>query len=113
MLVGQWPRPNAILRITNVVVNIGAIIDSVKITYSTSSGSQTVTHGGPGGKEGLNFNLTGKFICFVFKICSPSELQQTKRSLLFMVAGSTVAPLMAVESVWPVAWVLLTQFHSN
>jgi hypothetical protein len=71
ILVGQWPRPNAILRITNVVVNVGAVIDSVKITYNTSSGSQTVTHGGSGGKEGLNFSLTGKFICFVFKICSP------------------------------------------
>ena len=46
-------------------------MDSVKITYNTSSGSQTVTHGGPGGKEGLNFNLTGKFVCLVFKNCSP------------------------------------------
>jgi len=56
--IGQWPRPNAIRRITKIAVNTGSVIDSVKITYDTSSGPQTVTHGGSGGQENLSFVLS-------------------------------------------------------
>jgi len=55
--LGQWPAPDAIRRITQVAVSTGAIIDSVKITYDTRSGPQTVTHGGPGGLPSLSFVL--------------------------------------------------------
>ncbi len=60
--VGQWPKDQAIRRISKIVVYTGAIIDSVRITYEMTSGEPiTVQHGGDGGAESLNFELTGNF----------------------------------------------------
>lgn len=58
--VGQWPRTQAIKRITRIVVFAGGIIDSVRITYQVenAAGPITIQHGGPGGAEALNFELT-------------------------------------------------------
>ncbi|KAI9442704.1 hypothetical protein H4582DRAFT_2055094 [Lactarius indigo] len=36
--VGQWPKTQAIRKITNVVVYTGDIIDSVRITYDVENG---------------------------------------------------------------------------
>ncbi|KAH8985673.1 hypothetical protein EDB92DRAFT_1342789 [Lactarius akahatsu] len=57
--VGQWPKTQAIRKITNVVVYTGDIIDSVRITYDVENGGVispvTVQHGGNGGIPSLTF----------------------------------------------------------
>ncbi|KAH8997702.1 hypothetical protein EDB86DRAFT_2828790 [Lactarius hatsudake] len=61
--VGQWPKTQAIKKITNVVVYTGDIIDSVRITYDVENGGVispvTVQHGGNGGIPSLTFAVGG------------------------------------------------------
>ncbi|KAH9060343.1 hypothetical protein EDB83DRAFT_2520344 [Lactarius deliciosus] len=61
--VGQWPKTQAIKKITNVVVYTGDIIDSVRITYDVENGGiispVTVQHGGNGGIPSLTFAIGG------------------------------------------------------
>ncbi|KAH9037092.1 hypothetical protein EDB85DRAFT_1938008 [Lactarius pseudohatsudake] len=57
--IGQWPKTQAIKKITNVVVYTGDIIDSVRITYDVENAGVispvTVQHGGNGGIPSLTF----------------------------------------------------------
>ncbi|KAH9162470.1 hypothetical protein EDB89DRAFT_639076 [Lactarius sanguifluus] len=57
--IGQWPKTQAIKKITNVVVYTGDIVDSVRITYDVKNGGiispVTVQHGGNGGIPSLTF----------------------------------------------------------
>ncbi|KAI9442705.1 hypothetical protein H4582DRAFT_1305328 [Lactarius indigo] len=57
--VGQWPKTQAINRITRIVVFAGGIVDSLRITYQINNVPNpiTVQHGGPGGAEALNFEI--------------------------------------------------------
>ncbi|KAH9164893.1 hypothetical protein EDB89DRAFT_2138100 [Lactarius sanguifluus] len=61
--VGQWPKTQAIKKITNVVVYTGDIVDSVRITYDVENGGVispvTVQHGGNGGIPSLTFAIGG------------------------------------------------------
>jgi len=58
--VGQWPKTQAIKRITRIAVFIGEIVDSVRITYEVENASApiTVQHGGPGGGQATNFEIS-------------------------------------------------------
>ncbi|KAH9162474.1 hypothetical protein EDB89DRAFT_2079661 [Lactarius sanguifluus] len=53
--VGQWPKTQAIKRITRIAVFAGGIVDSLRITYQVDNVPTpiTVQHGGPGGAEAL------------------------------------------------------------
>ncbi|KAI9459714.1 hypothetical protein BJY52DRAFT_1265271 [Lactarius psammicola] len=59
--VGQWPKTQAIRKITNIVVYSGDIIDSIRITYDVENGGVvnpvTVQHGGNGGSQTLAFDI--------------------------------------------------------
>ncbi|KAH9062375.1 hypothetical protein EDB87DRAFT_1606781 [Lactarius vividus] len=56
--VGQWPKTQAIKKITNVVVYTGDIVDSVRVTYDLENASPvTVQHGGNGGIPSLSFAI--------------------------------------------------------
>ncbi|KAN0135482.1 hypothetical protein V8E53_006761 [Lactarius tabidus] len=56
--VGQWPRVQAIQKITRIVVYSGDIIDSIRVTYLlANSSTPTIQHGGPGGKQNLTFDI--------------------------------------------------------
>ncbi|KAH9172573.1 hypothetical protein EDB89DRAFT_1964991 [Lactarius sanguifluus] len=57
--VGQWPKTQAIKRITRIAVFSGGIVDSLRITYQVENvpAPITVQHGGPGGTEALNFEI--------------------------------------------------------
>ncbi|KAH9035189.1 hypothetical protein EDB85DRAFT_2143847 [Lactarius pseudohatsudake] len=57
--VGQWPKTQAIKRITRIVIFSGGIVDSLRITYQVENvpAPITVQHGGPGGAEALNFEI--------------------------------------------------------
>ncbi|KAH9162472.1 hypothetical protein EDB89DRAFT_1911799 [Lactarius sanguifluus] len=61
--IGQWPKTQAIKKITNVVVYTGDIVDSVRITYDVKNGGiispVTVQHGGNGGIPSLTFAVGG------------------------------------------------------
>ena len=67
MLVGQ--QPNEIRRISKIAIWGGKVIDSVRITYETSSGPlPPVIHGGLAGDEKVVINLQSEFVYFwVFK----------------------------------------------
>jgi hypothetical protein len=63
--VGQWPKSQAIKRISKIVVHTGAIIDSVRITYLLKNGDEVlVKHGGDGGTAGETILIGGDFISF-------------------------------------------------
>jgi len=67
-------------------------------------GPITVQHGGDGGVESLSLELTGNyFILFLGPryLLTPSELQKTKNSSLFMVAVSITRVITARESMCP------------
>ncbi|KAI9433288.1 hypothetical protein H4582DRAFT_2082447 [Lactarius indigo] len=59
--VGQWPKTQAIKRITKIVVYSGDIIDSVRITYDVENcgvvSPVTVQHGGNGGLPTLTVDV--------------------------------------------------------
>ena len=104
MLVGQWPRPNTIHRITKIAVNKGKVIDSVKITYETSSGLQTATHGGKGGDAAPSFDLDSEFICFwVFKFVH--SLRITENQTITAVYGRRLNNSSPYGSKKYVAWI--------
>ncbi|KAH8985675.1 hypothetical protein EDB92DRAFT_1343221 [Lactarius akahatsu] len=74
--VGQWPKTQAIKRITRIAVFAGGIVDSLRITYQVENvpAPITVQHGGPGGAEALNFELgCNVFLFFVNFFCSLQE----------------------------------------
>jgi hypothetical protein len=63
--VGGWPKELDIVRITNITVYSGWIIDSVRITYLlTNNKTVTVVHGGPGGGVSLNLDIAGDFLFY-------------------------------------------------
>jgi hypothetical protein len=102
--VGEWPKTLAIKRISRIVVYSGDVIDSLRITYELTSGTaKTMQHGGDGGGMFLDLPIAGNlyFICGVQKLLTPSELQQTKNSSLFMVASSRMNVSSAQESMCP------------
>ena len=71
--VGGWPKELDIVRITNITVYSGSIIDSVRITYLLSNNKTiTVPHGGPGGIVTLNLDIAGDFLFYFWmtEICS-------------------------------------------
>jgi len=76
--VGQWPKTQAIQRITKIAVFAGGIVDSLRITYQLENVPTpiTVQHGGPGGAEALNFEIRGNnYLFLVVQIfCSLQEL---------------------------------------
>lgn len=57
--VGQWPKTQAIKKITKIAVFTGNIIDSMRITYQLENSATPVTiqHGGPGGVQALSFDI--------------------------------------------------------
>ncbi|KAH9060433.1 hypothetical protein EDB87DRAFT_1727606 [Lactarius vividus] len=69
--VGQWPRTQAIRKITNIVVYTGDIVDSVRITYEVENNGVispvTVQHGGNGGTATLSFDVGGNTYFLVSK----------------------------------------------
>lgn len=91
--MGGWPKGVAIVRITNIAVYTGAVVDSVRITYQlTNNQTTTIVHGGNGGKVALDVPLAGSFY-FVLghsDLLTPLELQLVKKSLRFMVASSRI-----------------------
>jgi hypothetical protein len=67
--VGQWPKQQAILRISHIEVYSGWIVDSVRITYDMlAGGTQTVQHGGPGGTKKLDISLAGNLFILLFGV---------------------------------------------
>ena len=66
--VGQWPKTQAIQKITKIVVFSGTIIDSVRITYQivNSSTPITIQHGGPGGGQNLSFDIGGDILFLMY-----------------------------------------------
>jgi hypothetical protein len=105
--VGQWPKTQAIRRISHIEVYSGWIVDSVRITYDmVAGGTKTVQHGGPGGSKKLDISLAGNLLFYfsMFKIdlLTPLELQKAIISSLFMVAGSMrLTVTMVVKSMSP------------
>jgi len=64
--VGDWPKEQAIGRISKIVVWAEEIIDSIRITYEMKSGPpKTVKHGGDGGTIALEYKFSGN-LYFVF-----------------------------------------------
>ncbi|KAI9453130.1 hypothetical protein BJY52DRAFT_1399707 [Lactarius psammicola] len=57
--VGQWPKTQAIKKITRIAVWAGGIVDSMRVTYQVENVPSpiTVQHGGPGGAEVLSFDI--------------------------------------------------------
>ena len=70
--IGQWPKDQAIRRISRIAVYSWDVIDSIKVTYEMKGDgpirAMTVQHGGHGGRESLNIELTGYSILFI-SIC--------------------------------------------
>ena len=66
--VGQWPKTEAIQKITKIVVFAGTIIDSMRITYQivNSTTPITIQHGGPGGVQNLSFDIGGNILLLVY-----------------------------------------------
>ncbi len=66
--VGQWPKTQAIKKISNIVVYTGDIVDSVRITYDVENSGVvspvTVQHGGNGGTPTLTFDIGGNILSF-------------------------------------------------
>jgi hypothetical protein len=62
--VGQWPKTQAIKKITKIAVFTGNIIDSMRITYQLENSATPVTiqHGGPGGVQALSFDIGGNIL---------------------------------------------------
>jgi len=57
--VGQWPKTQAIKKITKIVVFAGDIVDSFRITYQVANSPTPITiqHGGPGGVQALSLDI--------------------------------------------------------
>lgn len=93
--VGEWPKDLAIRRISKIVVHAGYIVDGFAITYELTNGNTvTVQHGGTGGGERLNRTLAGDFLFYLLMseaFLTSLESQKTRKSSLFMVAGSMKA----------------------
>ncbi|KAH9062371.1 hypothetical protein EDB87DRAFT_1606767 [Lactarius vividus] len=68
-VIGQWPKTQAIKRITRISVFAGGIVDSLRITYQVENAPApiTVQHGGPGGAEALSFEIGGNIFCYSYK----------------------------------------------
>ena len=66
--VGQWPKTQAIQKVTKVVVFAGTIIDSMRITYKVVNSATPITiqHGGPGGVQNLSFDIGGNIISLMY-----------------------------------------------
>ena len=75
--IGQWPKTQAIKKISKIIVNIGAIVDSVKVTYEVENAATpiTVQHGGNGGSQALSFEIGGNILLLGVQISiHPQEL---------------------------------------
>ena len=68
--VGQWPKTQAIKKISKIVVHAGEIVDSVRITYQVENAPTpiTVQHGGTGGSQAISFEIGGKILFFGVQI---------------------------------------------
>ncbi|KAN0128445.1 hypothetical protein V8E53_013744 [Lactarius tabidus] len=57
--VGQWPKTQAIKKISSIAVFTGDVIDSMRITYQlvNSPTPITIQHGGAGGVQALSFDI--------------------------------------------------------
>jgi hypothetical protein len=62
--VGQWPKTQAIKKISKIAVYAGDIVDSVRITYQVENAPTpiTVQHGGPGGAQAISFEIGGNML---------------------------------------------------
>ena len=121
MLAGKWPRPNEIRRISKIEIWKGNVIDSVRITYETSSGTiGPITHGGDGGDPAsateFKLDLDREFVYFlVFKFVHSLGItaNQTITAVYGRRLNDTPPPPEDYGKHWYVAWIYLTQFNSN
>lgn len=116
--VGQWPKTEAIQKITKIVVFAGTIIDSMRITYQivNSTTPITIQHGGPGGVQNLSFDIGGNILLLVYDFLFTYWLQRTKISLLFMVPSCWNRPNLVIKSMSP-RWIcvvsIITYLHHS